>query len=114
MRDSCWIYVGFIFNSWLLIVFMEKIINWDDISFIVRGKHRKTILKLLDNPKTPTQIKNETKLHFNTVSRTLVELEKKGVVKCLTPKQKLSRFYQITNKGMKLLGNLTKVQKDFS
>ena len=89
---------------------MEKTINWDDISFIVRGKHRKIILKLLNNPKTPTQIKNETKLHFNTVSRTLIELEKKGVVKCLTPHQKLARFYQITDKGKKLLINLTKIQ----
>ena len=93
---------------------MKKTINWDDISFIIRSKHRKTLLKLLDNPKTPTQIKTETKLHFNTVSRTLVELEKKGVVKCLTPHQKLARFYQITDKGKKLLGNLTKVQENSS
>ena len=89
---------------------MKKMIDWNDISFIVRGKHRKTILKLLDNPKTPTQIKIETKLHFNTVSRTLIELEKKGLVKCLTPHQKLARFYQITDKGKKLLSNLTKIQ----
>ena len=93
---------------------MKKTISWDDISFLVRGKHRKTILKLLDNPKTPTQIKIEMKLHFNVISRTLIELEKKGFVKCLTPHQKLARFYQITNKGEESLNNLTKVQKNFS
>ncbi len=82
--------------------------NWDDISFMISSKHRKPILKLLDNPKTPTQIRNETNLHFNQVSRTLIELEKKGFVKCLTPSQKLNRFYQITDKGKKILKFLSK------
>ncbi len=82
--------------------------HWNDISFIISSKHRKPILKLLDNPKTPTQIRNETSLHFNQVSRTLIELEKKGFVKCLTPNQKLNRFYQITDKGKKILNLLSK------
>jgi predicted transcriptional regulator len=81
-------------------------INWNDISFIVRGKHRKAILKLLNKPKTPTQVKKDTGLHFNTVSRILVELDKKGFVKCLTPKQKLARFYYITSKGKKVLSRI--------
>lgn len=84
-------------------------VNWNDISFFVRSKHRKNILNLLNNPKTPTQIKNETKLHFNSVSRTIIELEKKGFIKCLTPNQKLARFYQITNKGKKLLEEISKI-----
>ena len=94
MLYYCWINVGYRFNNWLVIVCMKKKANnWDDISFIVRGKHRKEILELLDNPKTPTQIKEETKLHFNSVSRTIVELEKKGFVQCLNSSQKLMRFY---------------------
>ena len=84
--------------------------NWDDISFIVRGKHRKAILELLSKPRTPTQIKEETKLHFNSVSRTLNELVKKGFAECLNPNQKLIRFYRITNKGKKLLVSLDKVK----
>ena len=82
---------------------MKKENNWDDISFVIRGKHRKEILSLLDKPQTPTKIKEETKLHFNSVSRTLVELEKKGFIACLNPSQKLIRFYQITDKGKNLL-----------
>ena len=61
------------------------------------------ILELLENPKTPTQIKKETDLHFNEVSRTIQELEKKGFVECLNPKQKLARFYKITFKGIDIL-----------
>jgi len=80
--------------------------HWDNVSFILRGKHRKDMLKLLKEPKTPTQIKEETKLHFNVVSRTILELEKKGLVVCLNPTQKLMRFYQITSKGGELLDGL--------
>ena len=78
-------------------------VTWDDISFVTRGKHRKAVLNLLIKPKTPTQIKKETGLQFNSVSRILVELTKEGFVKCLTPKQKLARFYQIAGKGKKVL-----------
>jgi DNA-binding HxlR family transcriptional regulator len=85
---------------------MKKDVNWDEFSFIYRGKHRKRILSLLSKPKTPTQLKEETKLHFNIVSRTLIELEKKGFVKCVNPKQKMARFYNITEKGKKILTEL--------
>lgn len=83
--------------------------DWDIISFIVRSKHRANILKLLESPKTPTKIKDEIKLHFNSVSRAIIELEKKGLIKCLNPNQKLSRFYQITNKGKEILAKLNKL-----
>jgi len=85
---------------------MKKEADWDDISFIVRSKHRKKILELLDTPKTPTQLTREIKLHFNAVSRTLVELQDKGFVKCLNPSQKLARFYKISEKGKRLLKKL--------
>lgn len=78
-------------------------IDWNEVSFIERGKHRKAILKLLDKPKTPTQLKKESNLHFNTVSRALIELEKAKFVVCLTPDQKLCRFYGLTNKGKGIL-----------
>ncbi len=84
----------------------KKNINWEDIGFILSGKHRENILKLLENPKTPTQLKEETKLHFNQISRTIQELETKGFVECLNPKQKLTRFYKITKKGKFLLLNV--------
>jgi DNA-binding HxlR family transcriptional regulator len=82
---------------------MKKCYNWEDISFIISGKHRKQILELLEKPKTPTMLKEETKLHFNSVSRTLRELEKNKLIQCLNPNQKLMRFYQITKKGKNLL-----------
>jgi len=83
--------------------------DWDIIGFLNRSKHRKIILELLEKPKTPTKIKEETKLHFNAVSRTILELEKEGLIKCLNPSQKLSRFYQMTNKGKDILKKFAEI-----
>jgi len=82
---------------------MNLDVNWDDISFILSGKHRKRLLELLGKPKTPTQLMEEINLHFNQVSRTLIELENKGFIKCLNPSQKRTRFYMIIDNGEKLL-----------
>jgi len=81
-------------------------INWDDVSFVKSGKHRKRILELLDKPRTPTEIKDKTGLHFNAVSRAVIELEDKSLVVCLTPKMKHNRLYQITDKGKKVLDKM--------
>lgn len=102
MLCFCAIVVGFVFNDCSIIYYM----NWDDISFIYRGKHRIKILELLKILRTPTQLKKETNLHFNVVSRTIIELEKGSFIACLNPKQKLGRFYQITQKGKEVLKKL--------
>ena len=83
--------------------------EWDLIAFLDRSKHRRTILELLEVPKTPTRIKEETGLHFNTISRAILELEKKDLIKCLNPLQKLSRFYQIKSKGKDILNKFKKL-----
>ena len=72
---------------------------WEDYSFIVRGKQRRKIISRLGTPKTPTELKKETKFSLTNVSRTLVLFEKKGLAKCLTPKEKVGRVYTLTDKG---------------
>jgi predicted transcriptional regulator len=62
----------------------------------------------MNEPKTPTQLKEEGDFHFNAVSRALIELEGRGFVKCLTPNEKLGRFYEITPKGKKVLEKFKK------
>lgn len=85
---------------------MNEDINWDDVSFILSSKYRKKLLELLDKPKTPTQLKGEIELHFNQISRNLIELEREGFIDCLNPTQKRTRFYRINEKGRKLLREL--------
>ena len=70
-----------------------------DLSWIVRGKQRREIIKHIDGPETPTQIANKSGYSLNHTSRILNEFRKKGLVKLLNPKQKTGRLYQLEGKG---------------
>ena len=47
---------------------------------------------------------NKREINWDEVSL----LEKEGFVKCLNPNQKLARFYGLTDKGKRILENLSK------
>lgn len=74
----------------------------NDYSWIIRGKQRKKIIKVMNKPKIPTEIKEETKLSLNNVSDVLREFRKKKIAKCLNPKEKTGRLYQLTPRGMRI------------
>ncbi len=76
---------------------MEK-----DYSWVIRGKQKKKIIKVMDKPRIPTQIKEETHLSLNNVSDILREFRKKKIVKILNPKEKTGRLYKLTPKGMRI------------
>ena len=84
---------------------------YDLISFVSRGKVRKLILTNLDEPLTPTQLSERIQTHRPTTSRTLLELEKKMLVKCITPNEAMGRFYEITQKGKKVIGKINQVKQ---
>ena len=73
------------------------------ISFVNRGKVRKKVLQNLSKPTTPTALSRKIKTHRSTTSRAILELEKKGLVECLTPKETMWRYYGITKIGSKIL-----------
>jgi predicted transcriptional regulator len=73
-----------------------------DYSWVIRGKQRKKIVKAINKPKIPTEIKEETNLSLNNVSDVLRELRKKDIVKLLNPKEKTGRLYQLTLRGIKI------------
>ncbi len=74
-----------------------------DIAYLTRGKLRREVLRLLERPKTATMLGKELSRHRSSISRILLELEERGFVKCLNPKDVMHRFYQITPKGEDLL-----------
>ncbi|MCH7850096.1 MAG: MarR family transcriptional regulator [Nanoarchaeota archaeon] len=76
---------------------MEKDYYW-----VIRGSQKKKIIKVMDKPKIPTEIKEETNLSLNNVSDILQEFKKKKIVKCLNPGEKTGRLYTLTPKGMKI------------
>lgn len=72
------------------------------MSFVSRGKVRKKVLQNLVKPHTPTELSHIIKTHRSTVSRTILALEKKGLVQCITPKEKMGRYYEISKLGKKI------------
>ena len=77
------------------------------ISFVKRGKIRKKVLSSLNKPQTPTDLAHKIGTHRSTTSRTLIELEKKGLVECITPKENMGRFYRITDRGKKVIKEIS-------
>jgi len=73
--------------------------DWSKYSFVIRAKNRKLVLLSLSKPKTPSQLAEELKLSLPHVSRALRELEKEGLVECLTPDEKVGRIYRRTSEG---------------
>ena len=80
----------------------------EDYYWVVRGKQRKKVMKIMGKTKIPTEIKEETKLSLNNVSDVLREFKKKKIVKCLNPKEKTGRLYKLTPKGMRIREMLEK------
>ena len=77
--------------------------DWQLISFIKRSKYREQILKVLNNPKTPTQIKKEVKIDKAHVTRALQSLIEKGLVVCHTPEARKYKIFERNGKGNKII-----------
>jgi len=84
--------------------------DWDTYSFAIRTELRRKILLALKEPKTPTQIGSEINSSVSHVSRNLTNFIEKGLVKCLTPKQKMGRVYKLTPSGEEILKQYSKSQ----
>jgi len=79
---------------------------YDLISFVSRGKIRLKILKNLNQPMTPTTLSEKIHTHRSTTSRAILSLQDKGLVECVTPKEKMGRLYRLTKIGKLVLTRL--------
>ncbi len=77
-----------------------------EIAFFNRSKIARLILTHLDSPKTAVILKKELNKHREAISRSLLQLETKGYVKCENPNDKNYRYYKITKKGKEILEKL--------
>ncbi|MBI2575857.1 helix-turn-helix transcriptional regulator [Candidatus Woesearchaeota archaeon] len=83
-----------------------------DVIFVIKGKLRKSILTFLrDKPKTGKRLSKELGKHLTSVSRTLLELEKKRYISCINPDDDRHRYYKITNKGESSLNKILELEK---
>jgi predicted transcriptional regulator len=82
--------------------------SWKEAGFVIASKTRRAIVMKLDTPMTPTYLAKSLDVNLANISRTLTELENKGIAVCLNPRQKVGKIYSLTKKEKMLL---TKIQK---
>lgn len=85
--------------------------SWDEISYVIASKTRKSIVIKLDTPRTPTFLAKDLSINLANVSRALAELEERNVVVCLTPKQKVGKIYSLTKKGKDISVKMRKMEE---
>lgn len=74
-------------------------VDWELYAWVVRGSQRRKVLLALEGRMIPTQIKEKTKLALNNISDTLRSFEEKSLAKCINPKERVGRLYELTTKG---------------
>lgn len=84
--------------------------SWNDVSYVIGSKTRKAVVERLETPRTPTFLAHDLDVNLANISRSLTELEKKGIVVCLTPKHKVGKIYSLTKKGTALLAKMQKME----
>jgi len=82
---------------------------WEDVSYIIRSKNRKSVILELKTPKTPTMLARTLKTSMPNISRTLRQLQSKGFVICLTPEERIGKIYSLTDKGKEALKKITEM-----
>lgn len=84
--------------------------SWNDVSYVIASKTRKAVILKLDTPRTPTFLAKDLDLNLANISRAITELENKGIVVCLTPKQKVGKIYSVTKKGKDIVSKIQKME----
>ena len=85
--------------------------SWEEISYVVASKTRKLIVLKLETPRTPTFLAKDLSVNLANISRSLSELEEKGIVICLTPKRRMGKIYSLTKKGTKASDTIKNMEK---
>ena len=82
---------------------MEKVTKWDDVSYLISSSYRKRVIEKLQSPTSPSKLSKELNINKTHISRALSELEKKNMIKCLTPNATKGRLYIISDYGKEIL-----------
>ena len=62
------------------------------------SQKRKVIESLKSKPKTPKELSEQTGMQFSNTSKTLAELQKQGIVECLTPNLRKGKLFRLKAK----------------
>lgn len=69
-----------------------------DYAFVVSGKKRKEVVKLLENPRTPTELSKLLKIHPNVITRIMRDLAGRELVDSYNISGK-KKTYILTKRG---------------
>ncbi|MFX0016860.1 MAG: ArsR family transcriptional regulator [Promethearchaeota archaeon] len=80
---------------------------WSLVSYVRISKYREDLLiELSKKPHFPSELVRKLDITFSVVSRTLKELEDRGIIVCLNPEQKKGKLFSISNLGEELISLL--------
>ena len=86
--------------------------KWEKLGYVLASRYRQDIMLILtEGEKTPKEIADKTGLYLSHVSSTLSELERQGLVICLTPKLRRGRLFGLTKSGKRIAKELQKRYK---
>jgi DNA-binding PadR family transcriptional regulator len=71
---------------------------FNDYAFVVSGKKRKEVVKLLIDPRTPTELAKMLKVHANVITRILKDLSSRDLVEVHVLQGK-KKTYRLTKRG---------------
>ena len=76
----------------------------ESLGFVLSSRRRKQVLaELGKRPGRPMELCRKLGLDTGNVARLLFQLEKKKLVKCLTPEKRSWRVYMVTDLGKRVL-----------
>ena len=83
---------------------------WEDISYVLRSKTRKSVLAKLERAKTPTILAKELHTSIPNISRALRELQSRSLIESLTPDARVGKIFQATQKGREVLQKAKEIE----
>jgi predicted transcriptional regulator len=84
-------------------VFCNLLMDLKKYGFVMAGELRKNIVKLLEEPKAPTQLKDLIKTQDSAVARCLRDLEQEEVIKLINPDVRKGKVFVLTKEGKEIL-----------
>ncbi len=79
------------------------------LSFVARGKQRRAVIKVIDGSKIVTDLAKSSGVSLNNTSRVLMDFKRKSIVKCINPKDKMGRIYELTKRGKGIHKQIIKI-----
>ena len=85
--------------------------SWEDVSYVLRSKTRKSVLVRLETPKTPTLLAQELHTSMPNISRALRELLSKKLIESLTPKVRSGKLFVVSKHGRRVSSRVKEISE---